>query len=284
MRVALVFNLILVLSFPVYAKLSSDWSYVEKRLKKAGLKKDFIAAVQSTYDDKDIETVIKLNVLLFLKKANYHAVQVSDNGAENIRSFLEVHKDIFAKTEKDFGVGPAVIASLLWMETRHGANYGRFHVASVFVNLLQAERSESLTFLQENAASFDANVSKKNRREIERRTKIKSKWALQELKSLQWLYQKDPEKFKTLYGSFSGAFGMPQFLPTSYKAYAKTTKKNSAPDLFTADDSIYSVGNYLKKHGWKQQKPKGHTRSLMRYNNSRDYAEAILRLASMMEK
>lgn len=284
MRAFIVLSFILLSSAPAFAKLTGDWSYVEKRLKKAGFKKNFIAALQASYDDKDIETVIRLNVLLFLKKSNYHVVQVTDNGAENIRSFLAAHKDSLAQTEKDFGVSPAVIASLLWMETRHGANYGRFHVPSVFINLLQAERNEALAFLQENATSFDPNVSKKNRKEIIRRTKVKADWAVHELKALQWLFQKDPEKFKALYGSFSGAFGMPQFIPSSYKRLAKTTKKGGAPDLFTADDSIYSVGHYLKKHGWNQKKPKAHVRVLMRYNNSRDYAEAILNLAKMAEK
>ncbi len=283
MRTIVVLLVILIIHLPAHAKLTADWPYVEKQLKAAGFKKDFIAALHDEYIEKDLETVIKLNVLLFLKKTNYHGVQVTDNGVKNIRSFLETHKDILIQTEKDYGVKPSVIASLLWMETRHGANYGKFHVPSVFLHLLQSERKEVLAFLQANAAEFDPNVTQKNRRNIVKRTRTKAKWALQELKALQWLFQKDPQRFKALYGSFSGAFGMPQFLPSSYKHWARTPKKNLAPDLFSAEDSIYSVGHYLKSHKWKPRKPKTHVSTLMRYNNSRDYAEAILKMSELAD-
>lgn len=266
------------------AGLSSDWPYVEKKLKAAGLKKDFISALKDTYVDKDLETVVKLNVLLFLKKSDYHGVQVNGSGVENIRAFLQTHKDTFAEAEKHFSVKPSVIASLLWMESRHGANYGRFHVPSVFLNLLQSGRKDVIEFLQANATDFNPNVTAKNRKEIAKRTKSKADWALYELKALQSLFQKDPKQFKELHGSFSGAFGMPQFLPSSYKNYAKSPIKGHAPDLFIAGDAIYSVAHYLKKHGWKNKKSNSHVRSLMKYNNSRDYAQAILKLAKMAEE
>lgn len=267
-----------------YGALTADWSYVEKRLKKAGLDKNYIAALKSNYVHKDLQTVIKLNVLLFLKTSDYHAVQVTGTGAESIGAFLSAHKATFDKTEKDFGVSRHVIASLLWMETRHGQNYGNFHVPSAFIHLLQSDRKDVINFLQDKATDFNSKVTKKQRKEITKRTKRKADWALSELKALQTLYKKDPNKLSSLFGSFSGAFGMPQFLPSSYKTWAKTTRKKAAPDLFTADDAIYSVGFYLKEHGWKQKKTKTHVKALMRYNNSRDYAEAILRLSKMVDR
>lgn len=264
------------------ADIKGDWTYIEKKLKKAKLEKSFIAALKESYNDKDLQTVTKLNVLLFLKTSNYHAVQASDSASENIHSFLSTHSEIFNDAENKFGVSKEVIASLLWMESRHGKNYGNFHVPSVFLNLIQSERADVVTFLQESATEFSSDVTKKNRRDIVKRTKIKAKWAMSELKALQSLFKKDAQKFKELYGSFSGAFGMPQFLPSSYKMYAKTPRKSGAPDLFTADDAIYSVGYYLKDHGWKQKRSKAHVKVLMKYNNSRDYAEAILKMANMV--
>ncbi|MCC6137628.1 MAG: lytic murein transglycosylase [Bdellovibrionaceae bacterium] len=283
MRIVFGFLLLLLYTSPLFAALQGDWTYIEKRLKKARLESHFIKALRDSYVDKDMQTVIKLNVLLFLKKSNYHGVQVSGSASEGIDSFLSAHKDIFYETEKKFGGSKEVIASLLWIESRHGENYGNFHVPSAFLNLIQAERSDVLAFLQDNATDFNPTVTKKNRLEIIKRTKRKADWAMGELKALQTLYKKDAGKFKNLYGSFSGAFGMPQFLPSSYKSWAKTTRKNEAPDLFSADDAIYSVGFYLKSHGWKQKQKKSHMKALMKYNNSRDYAEAILKLAKMSE-
>jgi membrane-bound lytic murein transglycosylase B len=78
-----------------------------------------------------------------------------------------------------------VIASLLWIETRHGQNQGMFHVASAYLHLLQSERPAVKEFLQNKAVDFTKNVTKKQRAEIAKRTKTKADWALKELRSLQ---------------------------------------------------------------------------------------------------
>jgi membrane-bound lytic murein transglycosylase B len=263
---------------------SADWSYVEKRLSKAGLERDFIQNLKKTYETKHFSKVLKLNVLLYLKTYDYHAVQVSDHAVANVHSFLDKNKTIFEATEKDYGVSQSVIASLLWMETRHGQNYGVFHVPSAFIHLLQSERPSVVRYLQNSAHEFsEKKVTNKQKNQIARRTKKKAEWALGELKALQYMYKKSPASLNKLNGSFSGAFGMSQFLPSSYKHYARSLNKKSAPNLFTASDAIYSVGYYLKKHGWKKNNNKSHKKALLRYNNSSDYAEAILQIAKQAE-
>lgn len=273
---------ILIYANELFAALSGDWNYIEKRLQKKGLHKNYISALKSSYDDKDLETVIKLNVLLFLKTSDYHGVQVSNSAKLDIQPFLNKHKTTLNTAEKKWGVSQNVIVSLLWMETRHGKNYGNFHVPSVFLNLIQSERKDVINFLQTKATDFSSKVTKKQRLEIVKRTRKKADWAIQELVAMQTLFKKDPDKIKSLKGSFSGAFGMSQFLPSSYKNWAKTQRGNVAPDLFRADDAIHSVGFYLKDHGWKQKNKKSHVKTLMKYNNSRDYAEAILKIAKML--
>ncbi len=274
------FILVFLLSVPVLAQgPRPDWSYVEVRLNKAGLQKNYIRALKKHYEPQHFETVVKLNLLLFLVKANYHKVQVTAEGEKNVLRFLEKNKKVFEKAEKEFGVPRTVIASLLWIETRHGQNQGIFHVASAYLHLLQSEQKAVQDFLQSKAKDFSSNVTKKQRQEIVRRTKTKADWALKELKSLQSLYKKNPQLALKLRGSFSGAFGMPQFLPSSYEMYAKSCKAGQVADLYLAEDAICSVGSYLKKHGWKAESSKSHMAALMKYNNSRDYAEAILKLS-----
>jgi membrane-bound lytic murein transglycosylase B len=257
----------------------ADWSYVEKKLSKAGFQRGYIKALKKSYEPKHFETVVKLNLLLFLVKANYHKVQVTAEGEKNVLSFLAKNEKAFAQAEKEFGVPRNVIASLLWIETRHGQNQGMFHVASAYLHLLQSERPIVKTFLQNKAVDFTKNVTKKQRAEIAKRTKIKADWALKELRSLQALYKKNSKLALKLRGSFSGAFGLPQFLPSSYEMYAKSCKAGKVADLYVPADAICSVGSYLKKHGWRATRSKTHMAALMKYNNSRDYAEAILKLA-----
>ena len=172
-----------------------------------------------------------------------------------------------------------MIASLLWIETRHGQNQGSFHVASSYVHLLQADRADVLTYLQTKAVDYNSKVTKKQRKEIKKRTKTKGEWALKELHAVEKIYKRDGKLAMNLRGSFSGAFGLPQFLPSSYNEYARASKKKKIPNLYKSSDAIYSVGYYLKRHGWRAPKNKTHLKALMKYNNSHDYAEAILKLA-----
>lgn len=47
-----------------------------------------------------------------------------------------------------------------------------------------------------------------------------------------------------------GAFGLCQFLPSSYLSFAIDGNGDGVVDLFNVEDVIFSVANYLKKHGW----------------------------------
>ncbi len=276
--VAFLFTFLLCFSAEAQSP-KADWSYVEKKLSKAGFDRGFIKKLKKNYESKHFDTVVKLNLLLFLVKANYHTVQVTHEGEKNVISFLAKNEKSFTQAEKNFGVSRNIIASLLWIETRHGQNQGMFHVASAYAHLLQSERPEVKAFLQKKATDYSKNVTKKQRAEIVKRTKVKADWALKELRSLQAIYKRNATLALKLRGSFSGAFGLPQFLPSSYEMYAKSCKPGKVPDLYMAADAICSVGSYLKKHGWRAAKNKTHLAALMKYNNSRDYAEAILTLA-----
>lgn len=287
MMLSLIIALLLTLSTGATEKFASahskepktDWTYVESKLKKAGLSRAYIRALQKNYESKHFATVLKLNLLLFLVTSNYHGVQVTEEGVKNVQTFLEKNEKVFTKVEREYGVPRRVIASLLWIETRHGENQGSFHVASAYLHLLQAERKPVLTYLQNKAIDFNDKVTAKQRKEIKKRTKTKAEWALKELKALEQLYKKNSKLAISLRGSFSGAFGLPQFLPSSYQHWARSNQKGGVADLYKPSDAICSVGNYLKQHGWKWKKEKTHIKALMKYNNSRDYAEAILKLA-----
>ena len=60
---------------------------------------------------------------------------------------------------------------------------------------------------------------------------------------------------KTLYGSWAGAFGNFQFMPTTIKNYAIDYNNNDAIELHQIEDSFASAANYINKIGWKRNKP-----------------------------
>lgn len=256
-----------------------SWAFAESRLLAEGLDPQFIRQLKATYDPKDFNEVVELNLLLYLRKKDVHRPQVQKkNPVVTVKEFIATHKHTLRLAEQKYGVHPETVSSLLWLETRHGRNQGRFHVPSVFLHLLQADRMDVVKHLK-NTANKYGPVTPKVRREIDERVRSKSNWALQELKAIEKINRTRRIALKGWLGSHSGAFGMSQFLPSSYIAYAKTFRKNSWPNINRADDAIASVANYLHLNGWKKWNAKTHSKSLYRYNKSHDYVAAIMSIS-----
>ena len=76
-------------------------------------------------------------------------------------------------------------------------------------------------------------------------------------------------------GSYAGAMGIPQFLPTSWEAYARTPQGKTL-DPFDFATAAYSVGNYLRVHGYSRDVSK----SIMAYNHSQAYVDKVLGLSA----
>jgi len=91
--------------------------------------------------------------------------------------------------------------------------------------------------------------------------------------------------FTQLKGSWAGAFGMPQFIPSSFEAYGIDWDGDGRVDLDMLPDAVASVSNYLKKHGWKNSLAhKKAIRVIKYYNISQPYATTILKLAEKLKE
>lgn len=135
--------------------------------------------------------------------------------------FMREHKNSLEKAEKKTGVPAEVIVSIIGVETRYGKNMGSFPVIQSLA---------TLAFDYPRRAKFF-------RSELEHFLLLAKEGSL------------DPATTK---GSFAGAIGMPQFMPSSYRNYGVAASGNGKRDLVSSvDDTILSVANYLKKNGWK---------------------------------
>lgn len=258
---------------------AADWSYVEKRLRQEKFPKWFITDMKRIYQPQNFIKVLELNILLYLRNTDYHRPQVSGDAVGEVRDFVLHNHKFFDAIEKRYGVPRETISSLLYIETRHGANKGSFHVASVYLHLLQADRPSVVRYLKARLPAYTTNYDKGMQMKIAKRAKQKADWALSETKALREIDRRDKSIVKNLKGSYSGAFGMAQFIPSSYVALAKAYRSGKNADLGKPEDAITSVAHYLHRHGWRKNQRRTHKRALMKYNNSEDYADAILGLA-----
>jgi membrane-bound lytic murein transglycosylase B len=124
-----------------------------------------------------------------------------------------------------------------------------------------------------------------SRKEIEQRAQQKAAWAYQELKSLLTIARTQSIDPLSIRGSWAGAFGMSQFLPSSYAQFARDGNADGTINLHDRYDAMTSVATYLKSHGWTLDATEARQKAIIRtYNNSGAYSEAVLQLARLMEE
>ncbi|GAB4356144.1 MAG: lytic murein transglycosylase B [Immundisolibacter sp.] len=136
-------------------------------------------------------------------------------------AFWRQHADLLARAQAQHGVPAAVITAIIGVETRYGAVTGNYRALDALTTLAVAGLSRSAFFSGE----------------------------LRELLLLGREERIDPI---TVNGSYAGALGLPQFIPSSYRAYAVDFDQDGRRDLLGSPaDAIGSVANYLRRHGWQ---------------------------------
>ena len=139
--------------------------------------------------------------------------------------FWNQHAKLLEQAEKQFGVPAHIIVAILGVETKYGRVTGNYRLI------------DSLTTLMVD---------------YPRRSKFFSK----ELEHVLLLAREENIDPTTVQGSYAGAMGKPQFMPSSYRAYAIDFDGDGHRDLWNNPaDTIGSVASYLQRHGWKANKP-----------------------------
>ena len=193
------------------------------------------------------------------------------------RRFINRELSFLNKVEKQFEVNKEVIVSILLIESFLGKRTGENIVFNVFSTLFLATEpgilNDTYHKLKENYPSLSFE-------QIRKRADKKSRWAYQELKHLLRIAEREKLDVFRIRGSWAGAFGIAQFLPSSYLRYGLDGNNDQKVRLFNRYDSMVSVANYLKENGWKNNLSNKRKRAVIRrYNNSTPYANTVLNLS-----
>lgn len=179
--------------------------------------------------------------------------------------------------ERRFGVSLNILVAVLLVETQLGTAKLPYRVMEVFSTLAIGSSPGAV---ERQYQRIKLNHPDIERDYLETRLEQKATWALQELVALLTLGIEtgvDPLEIK---GSFAGAFGMPQFLPTSYRRWAVDGNRDQRVDLDNRSDAVASIANYLRAHGWRNNTGlKQKMRSVWKYNNSPPYVDAIFAIS-----
>jgi membrane-bound lytic murein transglycosylase B len=156
--------------------------------------------------------------------ARYRRTFLTQQRIDAGRSFYKEHQKTLQKATRIYGVPPSIILAILGVETFYGKHTGYY---SVFNSL------GTLAFYYPKRARFFTK----------------------ELTAFLLIGQDEgysTAKLKSIQGSYAGAMGLPQFMPSSIRHYGKAAKANRKLDLYTTDDAIMSIANYLHKNGWRR--------------------------------
>ena len=138
-------------------------------------------------------------------------------------SFYKENSKLINTIETQYNIEKELLLALMGIETNFGTYVGKMDILSSLATL-----------------SFD---------------KRRSEFFSNELLTLLRLIETNQIDYKTLYGSWAGAFGYFQFMPSTMKNYAIDYDKNSYIDLKNNNDAYASAANYLSQIGWNDKHP-----------------------------
>ena len=158
----------------------------------------------------------------------YRPLFINDRLKKKSLAFMEEHAEIFKQAQAKYGVAPEMITAILGIETRFGENWGRDRVLDALVTLATG---------------------------YERRAKFFRK----ELRAFLQLCQEEGLSPLDIEGSYAGAFGVTQLMPTSFLEYAVDGNNDGKRDVWhTPEDIIFSVAYYFSRYHWDDDKMVAH--------------------------
>ena len=185
------------------------------KLREKGVSESFLNLLQDNYRESERAKVLDLNILGFLKSRPVQDERIPAWELKRVEKFLKKNRTAFKEAEKKFRVPKEVVASLLWVETKYGRDIGTFHVGSSYLSLMMADYPTILDQTMDVARSRAPDFTREIQDKVIQRSKTKAEWALGEVVALQEVHEKGYKNAAKLEGSFSGAFGMAQFIPSS---------------------------------------------------------------------
>ncbi|GIX30979.1 MAG: murein transglycosylase [Porticoccaceae bacterium] len=160
-----------------------------------------------------------------LNWAEYRRIFLGERRIDEGAAFWRRHRRVLAEVSARYGVDPAVVVAILGVETFYGRNTGRHRVLDALATLAFDYPPRSPFF----------------RRELEAFLLLAREEGL------------DPTEPR---GSYAGAMGLAQFMPSSYRVYAVDQDGDGHRDLWrNPADAAASVAAYLAGHGWRAGEP-----------------------------
>ena len=225
---------ILILTFalgatPAHAVTTQEYpeieSFIDYMVQAHGFKRP---ALKRVFDKVQIRPEIVVTMDRPREALPWHEYQrtfLAPNQIRNGKQYWHAHRKALARAEQHYGVPAEIIVAIIGIETQYGRNTGDYPIIDAL---------STLAFAYPRRADFFRDE-------------------LKEFLLLTREHKLDPLRPR---GSYAGAIGIPQFMPSSYRRYAIDFDQDKRRDLFKSSaDAIGSVAQFLSEHGWERGAP-----------------------------
>ena len=224
------FIFIFVLIFSITPSYSNDSTFEDwlKNFKIIALKNNIS---ENTFNNTMSDVTFLPNVIKYDRyqpefyedTITYISKRTSKQKVKKGYKLYKKNKNFINSVDRKFLVEKELLLALMGIETNFGTYLGKMNILSSLATL-----------------SYD---------------KRRTKFFTNELITALQLIDKDIIDHNVLYGSWAGAFGNFQFMPTTIKKYAIDYNQDNKIELTNIEDSFASAANYISKIGWKKNEP-----------------------------
>ena len=200
--------------------------FIDRMVSEQGFdRNELIAVLDNAERREDILELMRKPAEKRLQWHQYRKIFLTQSRIDGGVTFWKENADLLKQAAEAFGVAPQIIVAIIGVETRYGGNTGRHRVLDALATL-----------------AFDYPP--------------RSQFFTGELEQYLILAREEDIDLLTTTGSYAGAMGYGQFIPSSYRHYAVDFDEDGKRDLWTSKaDIIGSVANYFKEHGWTAGTP-----------------------------
>ena len=223
----IIFLTLLLVPVSTYAVEYADRAEVQAFVKELSAKESFdeveLLAIfsQAEYKQNIIDAITR-PAERTLNWAKYQDIFLTERRTVSGIEFMEKNRVALDAAYEVYGVPPVIVTAIIGVETMYGRIAGNYRVLDALATL-----------------SFDYPP--------------RSKFFKRELGEFILLAREEKKIMTELKGSYAGAMGLGQFIPSSYRAYAVDFDGDGFRDIWNnPTDAIGSVANYLARHGWQR--------------------------------
>ncbi len=190
--------------------------------------------------------------------SDYRKIFVKESRIKAGDKFYKENMNLILKVSKKFGVDPFIIVTIAGIESNYGSHHSQF---SVFNSLYT---------------------------QIHEMPK-RSKWASKQLAEFLKYCFEDQLDTQLIGGSYAGAFGYGQFIPSSFNSYAIDFNEDGVREPYGWPDVLGSIANYLRLNGYRlnsknYEKGGDIWKSIYAYNHADNYVMAVLELTEKIRQ